>query len=456
MEECNRFDKASRLYQICTGIADLPKFKINKYREKWGLEPLFDDVESERYVSPKVTPKPTVKPIKIKYGPGTELLKIYKDAGIPSCQACHELANKMNDWGIQGCEDRLDEIVDDILPRAMTWIAENATWADKLFPNIVKETAVRIKIGNDISKAIKNAKENKNIKNIGITNTQKLGGCSRCGKKKVAKAPTPNPDKPLILSTTFGPIHKDNNLPPYKGVESVPFDGDPVVNLMYHIYPYGDHWRWNLDQLMDRIDLFNGRRIVGIAVNEKVASEQEVRKYLGSHIHEYIIVKNHPKEHEMATFQSQLAELETNDPRHITFRGHAKGVVQFTRKEDHILDWVEMLYRTNLDQFDLVKEHLTNKAFTGSCRKFNQFNKGVDRATYSGSFYWFRNCFIYGRGRHFWFPKHNFRWACEEWPGLVVKKDDTECLFLDDAKRLYSVDYWNNTVLPLYEEWKQC
>lgn len=454
MEECNRFSPDSRLYQICTGTADLSKFKINKYRERWGMEPLFDGVDNERYVSPRVTPRVVTQKVKIEHGPGTELLKIYEEAGIPSCQACYDLAQQMNRWGVDGCTQRHDEIVNDIVPRAMTWIADNATWADKLFPNIIKETAVRIKIGNDVSKAIDNAKKLKTVKQKPPIRKipRNSGGCG-CSKKKENSAES---DQPLILSTTFGHIHKDDSLLPYRSVTHTPFDGDPVVNLMYHIYPFGEHWKWNLDQLLERIDLFNGRRIIGISVDSQTASDSEVRKYIGSNVHEYIIVKNHPREHEMATFRLQLNELQTNDPQHITFRGHAKGVVQFTRKEDHILDWVEMLYRTNLDSFDLVKEHLTGKAFTGSCRKFGQFNKGKDKATYSGSFYWFRNCFVYGKGRPVWFPKNGARWACEEWPGFVVKKDDTECLFLDNAKRLYSPDYWNNTVLPLYEEWKKC
>lgn len=59
-------------------------------------------------------------------GPGTELLGIFKSDPIgkhaTSCPACLQLAQQMNQWGPAGCRERMDEIVEDILPRAKDWI----------------------------------------------------------------------------------------------------------------------------------------------------------------------------------------------------------------------------------------------------------------------------------------------------------------------------------------------
>ena len=47
---------------------------------------------------------------------------------MPACQACYDLAVKMNAWGVAGCRQRMDEIVDDILPRAREWWAQSTPW----------------------------------------------------------------------------------------------------------------------------------------------------------------------------------------------------------------------------------------------------------------------------------------------------------------------------------------
>lgn len=57
-------------------------------------------------------------------GPGTQLaLGFFRKGYHASCQACTDLAKRMNEWGASGCRERLDEIVDDILPRAKQWVA---------------------------------------------------------------------------------------------------------------------------------------------------------------------------------------------------------------------------------------------------------------------------------------------------------------------------------------------
>lgn len=73
------------------------------------------------------------------------------------------LAAKMNIWGNAGCRQRLAEIVDDILPRALAWIKENRPWVNALADigqavgAIDKTAHVRKRIEADVLAAIESS-----------------------------------------------------------------------------------------------------------------------------------------------------------------------------------------------------------------------------------------------------------------------------------------------------------
>lgn len=87
-------------------------------------------------------------------GPGSQLLKIYKEAGVPTCPACISMALQMNRWGTKGCTEKIEEIVEDIFPRAKIWLAENRPFIGFLLGNAVGDAAIKMKIKSDIQKAI--------------------------------------------------------------------------------------------------------------------------------------------------------------------------------------------------------------------------------------------------------------------------------------------------------------
>lgn len=66
-------------------------------------------------------------------GVGTELAIRFFRMGVPSCQACQDLARRMNAWGVAGCREHLDEIVADMLPRFREWFAKQQPWAGRLY-----------------------------------------------------------------------------------------------------------------------------------------------------------------------------------------------------------------------------------------------------------------------------------------------------------------------------------
>ena len=166
-----------------------------------------------------------------------------------------------------------------------------------------------------------------------------------------------------------------------------------------------------------------------------------------------MVFKNNKQAGEMSSFVPLLAQVESDDPNQVTFRAHTKCVARCQQKQSpHLRDWVEMLYRTSLEDWPLVRTHLEAAAMTGSCRKFGQFNKRrpTNKPTYSGTFYWFRNCFVFSRE---WQVVDTPRWGCESWPGKMFSKEETKCIYLDNTGCMYSTTYWESTARPAYEKW---
>lgn len=93
-------------------------------------------------------------------GPGTALTEMFKERGFPACQQCLNLAHRMNDWGAEGCRERLDEIVTDILPRARAWLKAKMPWAKSLFGAIkLEDTILKHEIKKHVTAAIDAAEE---------------------------------------------------------------------------------------------------------------------------------------------------------------------------------------------------------------------------------------------------------------------------------------------------------
>ena len=485
--DCDNYPEGSTLRAICDGTAKLSARKINAYRDRMGLPPLDglpDDgppaggaikpkppCESAHPARPgrrkkshdrKPSGKPNGKP-KGKcgscgespsprpakpngWGPGSVLLKMFAEAGVPHCQDCIDLAGKMDRLGKRGCQKHLDKIVVEILPRAQEWMAENQPFLHRLFSTvkIVEDAALKLAIRRKVQKAIDKAPDK--------------------GPRPARKERKPRPKQRNSKTTLHRPDDKSNLIsstaigqPTYtigdqKTVARIPFTTEPTRNLIYHVWPSAcdDVWRWNLDLLLEYIDLFNGRRIVAIVVDHEVDAEV-VQDHLAGEVLEFMIFRNNPKTGEMVSFLPLLAQVESHDPNVVTFRAHAKGVYRICKdKKPHLREWVELLYRTNLGDWPIVREHLESAAITGACRKLDMFNKKRRDPSYSGSFYWFRNCFVFSRE---WYRVDGPRWGCESWPGKQFCESETRCLFLDETKSMYSADYWRRTVKPAYDKW---
>lgn len=156
--ECEQF--TGRLRQLCDGTAELPTARINAYREKWGLSPLTDADRPDDVTRETLAVRREVRHLN-GWGPGSWLVRRYKERGVPTCQACHDLACKMDDLGPDGCVDQRESLIADILPRAKDWIGENKPWVSSLLglgPEVVEDFVLSRKIGSDIDWAIEQAR----------------------------------------------------------------------------------------------------------------------------------------------------------------------------------------------------------------------------------------------------------------------------------------------------------
>lgn len=223
-------------------------------------------------------------------------------------------------------------------------------------------------------------------------------------------------------------------------------------NLIMHVWPtLNGAWKWNIDQLIQRRDVFTGSVTIGVAESPGVASADEVREYASPLGAEVFSVPNNPRIREGATFQRLLQSVK-DDTDGVTFFCHSKGArhgESFGSDGSTLIPWTETMYRTCLDDIHGIVGQLKNSAMTGPFRRFGNFKTpGNNRWHYSGAFYWFRNADVFDRN---WQKMDMFFFAVESWPGLLFRAEEVACCFHDDCGDLYQKTYWETEVLPKLE-----
>lgn len=226
-------------------------------------------------------------------------------------------------------------------------------------------------------------------------------------------------------------------------------------NLLMHIAPFAigrETWRRNVDSVLQRMQQFNGRRVIAIATGDGLDAPAKVKElFLGEFI-EFIEVANDPQLREVASFHRLFSRVRTDDAQQITFFCHAKGV---THKDNSaIADWTDIMYSVCLDYPEVVAASMANHPITGPFKKIGKFFSGRSDWHYSGSFYWFRNASVFSRQ---WWNIALDCWGTESWPSLIFSKEESGCLFFEGYGRtfdLYSRAYMDDVVLPAYKIWK--
>ncbi len=230
-----------------------------------------------------------------------------------------------------------------------------------------------------------------------------------------------------------------------------------IRNLLYHVYPRRGNgvWQRNVGQLLRRIRLFNGRRVVAIATDGSTDPPEHVKDQFAGHVHEFIEARNNPSLREVGTFADLFSRVETTDPRAVTFYAQAKGVTRPVNDGVTVHPWADMLYETCLDYWPLVEATLRQFPMAGSMKKLGHgFEGSASSWHYSGAFFWFRNKDVTVRN---WRRIDNHWWGIESWPGIHFRPEEAGCLFHEGrvgVLNLYSMEYLKGVAQPALDQWR--
>lgn len=207
-------------------------------------------------------------------------------------------------------------------------------------------------------------------------------------------------------------------------------------NLIYHIWPRRGNgvWQWNVEQLLRRIDQFDGTRSIGVALSDDADSLMSVKEAFGGERVDYwISTPNQSELGEVTTFSRLLESLPQNDSS-VTFYGHAKGV----RYDDpqQTSAWTEMMYEVCLDDPDYVQASLDQFPTTGPFIRTVSWEGGAKHKWFfSGSFFWFRNADVFSKPE--WSQIRHDYWGSELWPGTLFRREEAGELFGQECGHLY-------------------
>jgi len=275
---------------------------------------------------------------------------------------------------------------------------------------------------------------------MGYSRRKYLGGPPPICHKGPTIPPGPYPywcglsgDDPAVIwsiSATLPPIP----VPPYQEITT--------RNLAYNVYPNPRNPACidNLKQLRNRLDLFNGRRVVSIATGPNLIEPETIQRILGPDVN-YILTPNDRRLHETAALGTMFRMLRTTATDEATFYAHTKGAGDhhdsFPLKELAIRFWRNRMYRELLDHWTVVREALTNHAAVG-CFKIDYSkipNYKMQSPTgllwgdwhFAGAFYWFRHDVVFRNPLWSNLPDDPF--TCEMWLGSLLPSNQGSSIY---------------------------
>jgi hypothetical protein len=237
--------------------------------------------------------------------------------------------------------------------------------------------------------------------------------------------------------------------------------GIAVRHLLYHCAPMTGNgtWQRNIQQLMRRAPLWNGRRTVAVVRGAGMDSIDTVRAEFArnSFKAEFIEADNQPNLREVVTHHMLFETVKefASDPAHATLYAHAKGVSRPVSHPTHT--WTEALYETMCDYWQFVDSLLRTHPVAGSFKKIGRGwpgNESLSDWHYSGSWFWFRNSELFSRD---WTRIDKFWSGIEPYPSLHFCIADAGCVFYQDSvprMNLYDWKLWRKTVLPALMDWR--
>lgn len=206
-------------------------------------------------------------------------------------------------------------------------------------------------------------------------------------------------------------------------------------HLIYFLYPVrGTHWwRFNLDRLLPRIHLFNGRRVVYLALDDKTEDPELIKEAFGDPSIEFVLGQNDPNLREMPAFKNVLLPA-VADLDGVTFYAHGKGCSPSRGNDPYIRNWVWNLYHHNLKES--VPPLLDRYEAVGVYRILYWHCHSPWH--YSGTFFWLRNEAVFRRHRRNWRYVVQSPYGPEGYPGRLIPYEASACVYGDNRGNLYT------------------
>lgn len=227
-------------------------------------------------------------------------------------------------------------------------------------------------------------------------------------------------------------------------------------NLLFHLYPVaeGGRWRWHAERLRRYINLFDGRKVLALALDGRTSPEAEVRGELAGLFDEVLTFRNDSALREVVTFEALLSRVESRAPGEVTLYAHGKS----THRHAHhpAYRWAEALWEVCTD-WPAVEAALRSHPVAGAFKKVGRGWPAHESRSdwhYSGSWFWFRNADLFSRD---WRRIDRFWSGVEPYPSLHFRSAEAACLFHEGkvgAMDLYREDYWNRSVIPELNKWR--
>lgn len=214
-------------------------------------------------------------------------------------------------------------------------------------------------------------------------------------------------------------------------------------NLVCHIYPLLKTGTWirTVQHLRARSELFDGQRIISVALGPGTAMPEEVLEAFGDFEAVYRFVPNDEQLWEGASFAGLLNAFA--DAPGETFYCHSKGA---SHPADHVSQrWADVMFHLCLDYPATVADTLRLCPIAGPCMRVEK-RMNVEWH-YSGTFFWFYESAIHSRA-----VRLDDRNCVERWPALNWEHTVAGNLGLMDCRNLYDEINWRSWITRRFQK----
>lgn len=379
--ECESYN--GRLKEICEGTANLGFDTINKYRASWGLskftEEEYAEIEKIQPVKPKIKKNRELVGTHLKKRiDGLIKIKTGKGCG------CNNLANDMDNWGIDGCLQRKDLIVDHLVNNRSILIEAlkevDGDFIKSTLGSVLEHTPDFLLIPVLKLGAAK-------LFDLAIEDTERIKKELESRRPKTFKTKVCEVKSNLIimpLTEEQRKLHKEALT--QKPDQDDPFINEPIVHFGAHLWAIKGYWKSHVDKWNELAEEINGRCIVGISISPETDTFEDVSKYFSERF-ELFQIEN-TGEGENPSFRQIINMVPTgNDD--VLIYSHGKGVRPHTCNSESVKIWTEQMYETVVFNYKKAVEKFKEGYRTfGSFRTFGDIPLSPKhRWHYSGTFF---------------------------------------------------------------------